>query len=162
MALDEGSHGVFISHTHADKAIADAFRDLIAELFAKHWTVSYSTDEEHGPKHGGKWLQWIEQQVRTSDFTLVFLTPSSLQKPWILWEAGAVAGTAVVAGGEETRKMRPLLFRIAPEQVPDPFRDIQVARGDSYEDLEKMLFEWMEQLPPAMGARAGAKLAQAI
>jgi tetratricopeptide (TPR) repeat protein len=153
------SRKIFVSHTHADKPIADAFRDAVEELFGNYVTVSYSSEPEHGPKHGEKWLQWIDEQVRSSDFTLVLLTPSSLQKPWILWEAGAVAGTAVAAGKEDARKVRPIVFRIPPEQVPDPFRDIQLVRGDDYGNMESVFIEWMgTTLPPSISAKAGVKL----
>jgi tetratricopeptide (TPR) repeat protein len=152
------SRNVFISHTHADKDIADAFRDLVADLFGTYVTVSYSTGAEHGPKHGARWLQWIHDQVGESDFTLVLLTPASLQKPWILWEAGAVSGTAVASGASDGRKVRPLVFRVPPEQVPDPFREVQLVRGDSFGDVESVLLEWMEALPGAAGAKAGKKL----
>jgi tetratricopeptide (TPR) repeat protein len=154
----KASRNVFISHTHADKAIADAFRDAVAELFGSYVTVAYSTDTEHGPKHGARWLQWINDQVKTSDFTLVLLTPASLQKPWILWEAGAVAGTSVASGADDGRKVRPLVFRVPPEQVPDPFRDVQLVRGDDYADVQNVMLEWMESLPGTVGAKAGIKL----
>jgi len=69
------ARNIFISHTHADKEIADAFRDAVSALFGSYLTLSYSTDTEHGPKQGAQWLESIHQQVRTSDFTLVLLTP---------------------------------------------------------------------------------------
>jgi tetratricopeptide (TPR) repeat protein len=152
------TRNIFISHTHADKEIADAFRDAVTALFGSWLTLSYSTDTEHGPKQGARWLDWINQQVKTSDFTLVLLTPASLQKPWILWEAGAVAGTAVAAGDSDGRKVRPLVFRVPSDQVPDPFRDIQLVRGDSYDDVANILIEWMEMLPGNAGAKAGRNL----
>src|ERR1041385_260848 len=153
----KGSRSIFISHTHSDKEIADAFKDAVTELFGNYVTVSYSTNAEHGPKLGARWLQWIEQQVKSSDFALILLTPAALQKPWILWEAGAVAGTTV-SEMEDKRKVRPLVFRVPPDQVPDPFRDIQVARGDNYSDMENVFVEWMGDLPSPIGARAGMRL----
>jgi tetratricopeptide (TPR) repeat protein len=159
MNTANNSLNIFVSHTHADKAIADAFKDAVEELFGNYVTVSYSSEPEHGPKHGEKWLLWIDDQVKKSEFALVLLTPSSLQKPWILWEAGAVAGTAVAAGREDARKVRPLLFRIPPEQVPDPFRDIQLVRGDNYGNMENVFLELMgTTLPAAVSAKAGVKL----
>jgi hypothetical protein len=34
------SRNIFISHTHADKAIADAFRDSVSALFGTYVTIS--------------------------------------------------------------------------------------------------------------------------
>jgi tetratricopeptide (TPR) repeat protein len=153
---------VFISHTQADKGIADAFSHLLDELFESYFKASYSSDPEHGPKHGARWLQWINAQVKGSPFSLVLLTPASLQKPWILWEAGAVAGTSVAAGDDDGRKVRPLVFRLSSEQIPDPFRDVQVVRGDDYASMEAVLSEWMENLSGTAAAKAGRKLDRAL
>jgi tetratricopeptide (TPR) repeat protein len=159
MSNGNNSHNIFVSHTHSDKAIADAFKDAVKALFGNYVTVSYSSEPEHGPKHGQQWLEWINEQVKTSDFTLVFLTPSSVQKPWILWEAGAVAGTAVASGKKDDRKVRPLIFRVPAEQVPDPFRDIQLVHGDNYADMQPVFKQWMgKMLPPEEIAGAAVEL----
>ena len=159
MSNASNSHNIFVSHTHSDKAIADAFKDAVAELFGTRVTVSYSSDLEHGPKHGEKWLEWIDAQVKNSDFTLVFLTPNSLLKPWILWEAGAVAGTTVADGRADARKVRPLIFRVPTEQIPDPFREFQLVHGDNYADMQNVFFDWLgTMLPPDAIARTSVRL----
>ena len=151
------SRKIFISHTHEDKALADAFERMVTELFSGYVKVAYSSNPELGPKHGARWLQWIEREVKVSDFALVLLTPSALQKPWILWEAGAVAGTAIAGEGEE-RRVRSLVFRVPVEQIPDPFRDIQLLHGDNEPEMESMLYEWMNTLPAGISGKAGARL----
>jgi tetratricopeptide (TPR) repeat protein len=50
------------------------------------------------------------------------------------------------------------VFRVPAEQVPDPFRDIQIVRGDNYDDVANILIEWMEMLPGNAGAKAGRSL----
>jgi tetratricopeptide (TPR) repeat protein len=66
--------------------------------------------------------------------------------------------TAVVVGKDDARKVRPLVFRIPPEQVPDPFRDIQLVKGDDSTDMQTIFVDWMNDLPPAVSGRAGMRL----
>src|ERR1035441_5184109 len=100
---------IFISHTAADKEIVDAFSGAVQKLLGDKVELTYSTSPDHGPRQGEQWLPWIHQQVRDSVFTIVLITPSSMRKPWILWEAGAVAGTSIASGQNDSRKVRPLI-----------------------------------------------------
>src|SRR5262245_52343471 len=109
---------VFISHTHPDAKLADALRDAIQILFGDQVKVEYSTNKEltGGPRPGEDWPRWIAERVKEARVALVLLTTASVQKPWVLWEAGAVAGAALAAG--TAGKVRPLVYQIAGEQVP--------------------------------------------
>jgi len=137
---------IFISHTATDKEIVDAFSEAVQKLLGDRVELSYSTSTEHGPRHGDQWLPWIHQQVRDSVFTIVLITPSSVHKLWILWEAGAVAGTSIASGQNDSRKVRPVIFRLTPEQVPDPFKDTQVVRGDEREAMYGMFEGWITDI----------------
>src|SRR3984893_12600923 len=53
--------------------------------------ASSAAPSEGGIGAGSDWLHWIHNQVRGSKFTAVILTPNSVRKPWLMWEAGAVA-----------------------------------------------------------------------
>ena len=81
--------------------------------------MHFSTSKQvgSGPDHGDNWMTWIaEFQVKQCDFALVLLTPASIQKPWIVWETGAVHGAAMMLGEGGRRKVRPLVFQVTDEQ----------------------------------------------
>ena len=77
---------IFISHTHADRAIADALSAAIKSVFGDLLTTSYSTKKEldGGIKPGEEWFRWIVERVRSADIAVILLTPASTQKPWVL------------------------------------------------------------------------------
>jgi hypothetical protein len=104
---------IFISHTHADAEIAHALSDAIAGIFKDLLTTSYSTKKEleGGIKPGEEWFRWIVDHVRSADIAVILMTPSSTQKPWVLWEAGAVYGAGIASAEGNARKVRPLLFK---------------------------------------------------
>ncbi|MFJ5308116.1 TIR domain-containing protein [Streptomyces sp. NPDC088350] len=139
---------IFISHTHTDQAVADAVRDAIFDLFGRESvSVAYSTSRElgGGVRIGEDWFRWIGEQVHAATVTLVLLTPTSVQKPWVLWEAGAVYGAALTSENSTLHRVRPLAFQIGMDDIPSPLRSshAQVARGDQYEDVIQLLNEFV-------------------
>jgi hypothetical protein len=58
---------------------------------------------------GSGWLDWIHDQVRGSKFTAVLLTPNSVDKPWLMWEAGTVSGVSLA-----TREASTIIPRLSP------------------------------------------------
>ena len=137
---------IFVSHTAADKEIVEAFGEAVEKLLGDQVKLTYSTSPEHGPRHGDQWLPWIRQQVHDSVFTIVMITPASVRKPWILWEAGAVTGTSIASGNTSSRSVRPVIFRLTPDQVPDPFKDTQFIRGDDYDAMYGVFADWITDL----------------
>lgn len=135
---------VFISHTHQDEQIATALRKALVDLFGDSVLVTYSTSkEEGGIQVGDDWIRWIGREVGQSKAALVLLTPTSVQKPWVLWEAGAVAGTALATSTDKQatpRKVRPVSYQLKSTEIPPPFRHLQIAEGDTV-DGAKRLFE---------------------
>jgi len=148
---ERGNAHVFISHTHADKGIADALSAALRTLFQGRVDVCYSTSKEDGGIPAGiSWFQWIVDQVRDCEVAYVLLTPSSIQRPWIPWEAGAVYGAALGrarasggagdddGSGAAQAPVQPLLFHIEDKELPDPFHTLQFARGDKLDDMRKV------------------------
>ena len=140
---------IFISLTHQDTAIAEALEGAIKTMLGEVVKVRYSTskDREGGPRHGDDWFRWIVERVKDCDFAIILITPSSLHKPWILWEAGAVYGAATAAGNGGARKVRPLIFKMSNEEVPSPIRESQsqFRHGDDPVDVASVFEDILNQ-----------------
>ena len=123
---ENGTGQIFISHTHADQALAEALQDLVKTVFDDQVLVHFSTNKEleGGIRAGQDWYRWIIDKVRECDVALILLTPASVQKPWILWESGAVYGAAeaVRPKDREVTKVRPLVYQLSPFDWPSAAR----------------------------------------
>src|ERR1051326_6460327 len=148
---------VFISHTHTDAELAHALSAAIRAIFGDQLETTYSTkyDLEGSPKFGEDWFRWIIERVQQATVAVILIAPASVQKPWVLWEAGAVYGSGVAsAGGADTRKVRPLLFRLTGNQVPAPFARLQNATGDDRGGIERFLLDLLQTFGAGMGHSA--------
>jgi len=152
--------GIFISHTHNDKALADAIADLVEGLFGDKVSVNYSSRKEldGGIGPGQDWFNWIVDQVAGTDVALILLTPGSVQKPWLLWEAGAVAGTAFAklrdnpdAKAREKGNVFPMTFGIRGSEIPTPFARTQSISGVDPLDMKKLLDDLVDRFGDALG-----------
>lgn len=149
---------IFISLTHSDNEIAEAIKEVLSALFGLHVNVGFSTNKEidSGIKSGEDWIAWIEERVKTCDFVLALMTPTSVHKPWILWELGAVYGAAAATRSQAKRKIRPLLYRVRDDDIPSPLRDnkIQYKRGDNRSDVIALFTDivegYREHIPPEL------------
>ncbi len=150
---------IFISLNHADEPIAVALSDMFKSLFGDFLKPHYSpsTKLESGIDSGADWFQWIVDKVVACDFALILVTPSSVHRPWILWEAGAVAGAALGSqSGQALGKVRPLIYNLPTDMIPSPIRDskVQFRRGDSRSDIKRLMQETLYQYrnDPELGA----------
>lgn len=84
------SSGVFVSHVHEDKPLADAFVQLIRDVTAGSVDAYSSSDNSGGAgiRYGHEWFDWIKERVDRADHVVALLTPTSVGRPWILFEAG--------------------------------------------------------------------------
>jgi len=159
---------VFISHTHADAEIAHALSDAIEGVFGDQIITSYSTKKEleGGIKPGEDWFRWIVQRVSAANIAVILLTPTSIQKPWVLWEAGAVYGAGIASKDANPRKVRPLVFKLSDRQVPSPLAGIQIVKGDERYGIEQFLSDLIDDFQPFMEKKclvdAGKRLAPTV
>ena len=162
---NDPSPGIFVSHAHDDRRIADALSQAVDTLFGARVPVSYSTKRsaDGGIRAGENWFRWIGEQVRTSRVTVVLLTPNSVVRPWLLWETGAVYGAALAKGTENAPSVRPLIYRLSDGDIPSPLRaaNLQTLHGDSSYEMKQFfveLFSDFDVLSPTQVMQAGQRL----
>ena len=150
---------IFISLTQHDDPIAQALTEAFAAVFGESaLEPQFSTSRQVGSSiaTGEDWFQWIVKRVEACHFALILITPASVNKPWILWEAGAVAGAALALNQGGMRKVRPLVYQVPSELIPSPIRDskAQYRWGDNAKDFALMLDEMYEDLEPELSTKA--------
>jgi hypothetical protein len=114
---------LFVSHSHKDRPLAAAFKTALTTILPE-LKVAYSSDKDAGggPQGGRNWLDWIREQMLACQEALLLLTPYSIQKPWPMWEAGAVAGMAEARPDDAALKkaVTPLRFNLPADGLPRP------------------------------------------
>jgi len=128
---------VFISYTVNDQRLVESLARFLRKVFPKI-DLRYSGESAGGgPPPGSQWFGWIVEQVKGCNVTLVVLTASSVQKPWPMWEAGAVAGASYGEGRE--RPIVPVRYGVPNERMPDPLRNLQSIDGSSRSELKALV-----------------------
>lgn len=139
------SRGVFVSHASEDAPVAQAFCNLIQDVSAGMIPTysSSSKDQGAGIPYGEDWFKWIETTIRDSGNVVALITPASIGRPWILFEAGF--GRAI----EGVRVFGLRLGTSGEESYVGPFKAFQNSGSDP-DDLLKLcrqLFEGTECRP---------------
>jgi TIR domain len=85
---------VFISHDSRDAEIAEAFSRLISSVSAGVLKSFRSSDKKgnQGIEYGIEWYPEIMKKLETASDVVCLLTPNSINRPWILFEAGVAKG----------------------------------------------------------------------
>jgi tetratricopeptide (TPR) repeat protein len=91
------------------------------------------------------WREWIDARIKDYWSALIVVTPESVSKPWLLWEAGAChAAKLLELDGEQPgtmRKIVPLAFGLARNECPDPLLREQVVDGSDPAEMEQLFLE---------------------
>ncbi len=83
---------VFISHASEDEHLGRAWMELIQSIPGKAEVPYLAEDMRRGIGSGEKWAENIDQALSDAEVTIAILTPSSNNRPWILWESGVAYG----------------------------------------------------------------------
>jgi tetratricopeptide (TPR) repeat protein len=164
---EDQNGGIFVSHSHDDRPIVDALGAMVKRLFGNHVPFHYSSSKElaSGIAPGGDWYGWIVERVQKSDLAVIVLTPGSIQKPWVVWEAGAVSGVALSASRDE-RRICPMTFGLKSNEVPTPFARLQVVSGTEELDVTKFANDLLDRFTGKLNNREltefGANRAPAV
>lgn len=123
---------VFISWSGQQSgAVAEALREWLPMVVnALHpWLSKQDIDV------GARWQQEIGERLETISAGIICLTPSNLDAPWILFEAGALSKSL------ENSRVCPLLVGLEPSVLKQPLAQFQAKRADKdgIRDLLKTL-----------------------
>jgi len=121
---------IFISHSHYDKQIADAWKALFRQ-FSSEIEVWYSSDVDPSGGIGiGRWREIIGQEIEKADLIFSIFTPESSNRPWIIFES------AYAMGLSNTKVVIPIFYYMKPHSLPSPLQELQSYNG---EDREKVI-----------------------
>jgi len=85
---------VFISHDSRDADLAEEFDNLLRDASGGMLKSFRSSDKKGtaGMEYGDEWYNAIMAKLATASDVVALLTPHSLDRPWILYEAGVAKG----------------------------------------------------------------------
>ena len=85
---------VFISHDARDAALAEAFAKLLKSVSAGMVKTFRSSDRKgtEGIDFGEEWYRRLMTQLQSTSDVVCLFTERSLDRPWILFEAGVAKG----------------------------------------------------------------------
>ena len=85
---------VFISHDSRDADLAEAFANLLSDVSAGTLKSFRSSDKKgtSGIEFGTEWYKAIMSQLGDATDVVALLTHHSIDRPWILYEAGVAKG----------------------------------------------------------------------
>lgn len=86
---------VFISHDGRDAEFADAFSKLLKSVSAGMLKSFRSSDKKgtEGIEFGDEWFKRLMEKLKVASDVVCLFTERSLDRPWILYEAGVARGT---------------------------------------------------------------------
>lgn len=143
---------VFISHDSRDAELAALFSDLVRVVTANMIRCFRSSDSQgtEGIAFGDEWYGKVVDALDAASDVVCLLTPRSLERPWILFEAGMARGM------RHHRPVFGLLLGIG-DVGTSPFAQFQncAATADAVEKLLTQLCAPHPQLRPDPQALSG-------
>lgn len=142
-----GSRGkamVFISHDSRDAELAEAFAILLSDVSAGTLKSFRSSDKKtsSGLEFGAEWYKAIMSQLEDATDVVALLTRQSVDRPWILYEAG-------VAKGKLDTNVLGVALGVPLEKVSTgPFGQFQNC-GDDEDSLTKLVMQLLARNPDA-------------
>lgn len=135
---------VFVSHDTRDADLAEAFDNLLTDASGGVVKTFRSSDRkgQAGIEYGAEWFPAIMAKLNDATDVVALLTPSSIDRPWILYEAGVAKG-----------KLNTTVFGVAlgislPKASVGPFAQFQNC-ADDQESLTKLVLQLIRRNPDA-------------
>lgn len=120
---------VFISWSgDLSKQLAEAIRNWIPSVL--QFVKPYFTPDDI--EKGAKWGSDISRELESSDIGLLCLTPDNTEKPWILFEAGALSKNF------NASHVCTVLFNLEPTDLKGPLTSFQTTRFQQ-DEMKKLI-----------------------
>jgi len=135
---------VFISHDTRDAEIAEAFSKLLSSVSAGVLKSFRSSDKKgtQGMEYGVEWYPEIMKKLDEASDIVCLLTHNSVNRPWILYEAG-------VAKGKLNNTVLGIALGVPLNKANNgPFAQFQNC-GDDEDSLTKLILQLVRRIPNA-------------
>lgn len=135
---------VFISHDADDAELAEAFGKLLGNVSAGVLKTFRSSDKKgrEGIEYGQEWYQKVMSKLESASDVVCLLTQRSVDRPWILYEAG-------VAKGKLNTTVFGVAFGIPLSRAnTGPFAQFQNC-GDDVDSLTKLVKQLLRRIQGA-------------
>lgn len=133
---------VFISHDSRDAELAEAFSKLLKSVSAGMLKSFRSSDKKgtEGIQFGDDWYKRLMTQLSSASDVVCLLTERSIDRPWILYEAG-------VAKGKLETPVHGVAIGVPLSSVATgPFYQFQNS-DDSEDALAKLVLQLCQRIP---------------
>jgi len=127
---------IFVSHDHRDAPLAEAFSDLLTDASGGFLKSFRSSDRKGGAgiEFGAEWYSEIMSKINDATDVVGLLTRNSIDRPWILYEAG-------VAKGKLDKPVFGIVVGVAFDQATKgPFAQFQNSSDDE-DSLTKLVLQ---------------------
>jgi hypothetical protein len=133
---------VFISHDTRDAEIAEEFGNLLKSASAGALKSFRSSDKKptQGIEYGSEWYPAIMEKIDEATDVVCLLTQHSVDRPWILYEAG------VAKGKLNTKVIGVALGIPLSAAIKGPFAQFQNL-DDDLTSLTKLILELVKKVP---------------
>jgi hypothetical protein len=112
---------IFISWSgQRSRQIASALNEWLPDIF-QDLTTWMSTDDVEA---GVRWGTELNQQLQSTNFGILCLTPENLNARWLLFEAGSLAKAISIS------RVVPYCYQLVPTDVPYPLAQFQAVSAD--------------------------------
>lgn len=133
---------VFISHDTRDAELAEAFSNLLKSVSAGVLKSFRTSDRRgnQGIEYGVEWYPEIIKNIQGASDVVCLLTKRSIDRPWILFEAGMAKGKL------DTPILGVALGVELKDASSGPFAQFQNC-GDDEGSLTKLVFQLVNRIP---------------
>ncbi|MGA2154659.1 MAG: toll/interleukin-1 receptor domain-containing protein [Bryobacteraceae bacterium] len=131
---------IFVSHDHRDSPLAEAFANLLTDASGGFLKSFRSSDRKGGAgiEFGAEWYTEIMGKIGDATDVVALLTSNSIDRPWILYEAG-------VAKGRLGKPVFGVVMGVAFDQATKgPFAQFQNS-GDDEDSLTKLVLQLIKR-----------------